>query len=50
MNLLDLLSLISVPGLKPPTGKHWGWWILWGLWIGFWLALCAIVFAVLLGF
>ncbi|MCZ8136382.1 MAG: hypothetical protein O9266_08760 [Porphyrobacter sp.] len=50
MHLLDLLGFFSIPGLKPPRGEHWGWWVLWGLWVSFWLALLAIVVAVLLGF
>lgn len=50
MQLLDLLDFFSIPGLTPPLGEHWGWWVLWALWVGFWLALLAIVLAALLGY
>lgn len=50
MSLLDLIAgLGSVPGLAPPRGKHWMVWVAWLVWAGFWLALLAIVIAVLLG-
>ncbi|MBU7588877.1 MAG: hypothetical protein KAF42_06670 [Sphingopyxis terrae] len=49
MQLLDLLGLFSIPGIRPPLGQHWGWWALWVLWVGFWLMLAAIIIGVLLG-
>jgi len=29
--MIDLLDLVDflVRRLKPPIGKHWGWWLLW---------------------
>ena len=28
LDLLDLLDFL-IRGLKPPFGRHWGWWLLW---------------------
>lgn len=42
--MLALLDSLHghVPGLKPPMGEHWGWWLLWLPWAAFWLALFAL--------
>ncbi len=46
MNLPDLLGFLSIPGLKPPLGKHWTWWVLWSVWAGFWVAMLALAIGI----
>jgi len=42
MSLPDFLGFFSIPGLKPPLGQHWSWWVLWSLWVGFWLGIMVL--------
>ena len=32
----------SIPGLRPPVGKHWAWWLLWLPWAAFWIAILGL--------
>tara|TARA_B100001179_G_scaffold207430_2_gene171956 strand:- start:806 stop:973 length:168 start_codon:yes stop_codon:yes gene_type:complete len=43
--MLDLLDLFDwlIRRLKPPIGKHWGWWLLWAPMAGFCLASIALL-------
>jgi hypothetical protein len=40
--LPDLAEFLTIPGLKPPLGQHWTWWVLWLIWTGFWIALLGL--------
>lgn len=42
MALPDLAGFLTIPGLKPPVGQHWTWWVLWAVWAGFWIALLGL--------
>jgi hypothetical protein len=49
MSLPDFLGFFSIPGLKPPLGQHWSWWVLWSLWAGFWLGIVVLAGVFLVG-